>query len=272
MQTITGSAAGVPYTALPPRGVDGRAALIITWHMLDAPRTDAAFAAALPMADVPAWRVHLAMPMCGGRMVDGSVDAVVELARRDAVRAFLVPFVREAAAEFPAVLDALRSQLPIVDGPVGVLGGSLGGAVVLEVLAGGDVPIGTAALVNPAVRLRSVVPYVAPMSGTPYVWTPEAHRIVDDHDYVARLDGVECPSLLVVSGEEDHAEFRRDAADLVDAVRRGHPEPDAVRLAPVPDLAHPLADESGMEPAPQRATARAVDSILTEWFRETLAV
>ncbi|WP_342779944.1 hypothetical protein [Prauserella rugosa] len=154
MQTITGSAAGVPYTALPPRGVDGRAALIITWHMLDAPRTDAAFAAALPMADVPAWRVHLAMPMCGGRMVDGSVDAVVELARRDAVRAFLVPFVREAAAEFPAVLDALRSQLPIVDGPVGVLGGSLGGAVVLEVLAGGDVPIGTAALVNPAVRAR----------------------------------------------------------------------------------------------------------------------
>src|SRR4051794_16105062 len=54
METITGTAAGVPFTALPPAGaVDGPAPLIVTWHMLDAPRTDAAFAAALPMTGVP---------------------------------------------------------------------------------------------------------------------------------------------------------------------------------------------------------------------------
>jgi hypothetical protein len=48
MQMISGTAAGVPFTALPPAGaVDGPAPLIVTWHMLDAPRTDAAFAAAL---------------------------------------------------------------------------------------------------------------------------------------------------------------------------------------------------------------------------------
>jgi hypothetical protein len=85
---ITGTAAGVPFTALPPAD-DGAATLIITWHMLDAPRSSAAFAAALPMNDLPAWRVHLDMPMCGACMVDGSRDAVVELMRKDALMSFL---------------------------------------------------------------------------------------------------------------------------------------------------------------------------------------
>jgi len=61
METISGTAAGVPFTALPPaQATDGPSPLIVTWHMLDAPRTDSAFAAALPMTGVPAWRVHLA--------------------------------------------------------------------------------------------------------------------------------------------------------------------------------------------------------------------
>src|SRR5436190_24015544 len=125
METITGTAAGVPFTALPPAGaVDGPAPLIVTWHMLDAPRTDAAFAAAVPMAGVPAWRVHLGMPMCGARMVDGRLDAAIELARQDALLAFLAPFIREAAGEFPAALAAVRDQLPVDDEPVSVLGAS----------------------------------------------------------------------------------------------------------------------------------------------------
>ena len=72
MDAVTGTAAGVPFTALPPpAATDSPAPLLVTWHVLDAPRTDAAFAAALPLADVPAWKVHLGMPMCGARMVDG---------------------------------------------------------------------------------------------------------------------------------------------------------------------------------------------------------
>ena len=93
METTTGIAAGVPFTALPPAGAtDGPSPLIVTWHMLDAPRTDSAFAAALPMTGVPAWRVHLGMPMCGERMVDGRVDAAVELIRKDALMAYAAPF------------------------------------------------------------------------------------------------------------------------------------------------------------------------------------
>jgi hypothetical protein len=62
--------------------------------MLDAPRSNAAFAAALPMNDLPAWRVHLDMPRCGARMVDGSTDAIVELFHKDALMSFLHAFVR----------------------------------------------------------------------------------------------------------------------------------------------------------------------------------
>src|ERR1700712_5230620 len=86
MEPITGTAAGVPFTALPPAAdIDGAAPLIVTWHMLDAPRTNAAFAAALPMTGVPAWRVHLGMPMCGARAVEGGFDTIVKLAREDIV-------------------------------------------------------------------------------------------------------------------------------------------------------------------------------------------
>src|SRR5215218_11085053 len=93
---ITGTAAGVPFTALPPAD-DGPAPLIVTWHMLDAPRSDAAFAAALPMSGVPAWRVHLGMPMCGARMDDGRVDAAVALIVEDSLMAYAAPFTHQAA-------------------------------------------------------------------------------------------------------------------------------------------------------------------------------
>ena len=221
METITGTAAGVPFTALPPAGApDGPAPLIVTWHMLDAPRTDAAFAAALPMLGVPAWRVHLGMPMCGARMVDGRPDHALELMRTDALMAFLAPIVHQAVAEFPAALAAVRDQLPVDDGPIGVLGASLGGNVALQVLAAGETPISAAALVNPGVRIRPAVPLLELFAGHPYVWTAEAHRTADELDFVARAgEFTALPPLLLVSGEEDHPVLRTDATALVDALR-----------------------------------------------------
>jgi hypothetical protein len=38
----------------------------------------------------------------------------------------------------------------------------------------------------------------------------------------------------------------------------------------VPDLPHPLADEPGLEPAPQLPAAKVVDEILTQWFLRQL--
>ncbi|HET6295092.1 MAG TPA: hypothetical protein VFG33_17035 [Kribbella sp.] len=54
------------------------------------------------MSDLPAWRVHLGMPMCGARMVDGSTAAIEELFHQDPLMLFLHPFVRQATEEFPA--------------------------------------------------------------------------------------------------------------------------------------------------------------------------
>jgi dienelactone hydrolase len=268
VETITGTAAGVPYTALPP-ATDGPAPLLVTWHMLDAPRTDAAFAAALPLAGVPAWRVHLGLPLCGARTPAGGIDAIIELARRDALTAFLAPIAHQAAAEFPAALAALREQLPVADGPVGILGGSLGGTVALAVLTAGQVPIRAAALVNPAVRVESVVPLVGPQltgSDAPYAWTAQSRATADGLDFVARAGEIPAGSpLLLVSGDEDHPALRADVRDLVAALGT------RAELRTVPELAHPLADEPGLEPAPQRPTARAVDAILTDWFRRRLA-
>ena len=258
MASFPGTAAGVPFTALPPAdGVSRR--LVVTWHMLDAPRSDPAFAAALPMHGVPAWRVHLGMPMSGARMVGGSMDAGRELIEKDPLMAYAHPFVTQAYEEFPAALAAVREQLPVDDGPIGVLGASLGGAVALRVLTESPVPVLAGAVVNAAIRMRSVVD----LFPGPYPYDDASTAAVDSLDFLARADRVRAP-LLVVSGEEDYPGLRADALALADALG------DEAELVSIPGLAHPLADEPGIEPAPQLPLARAVDAALTTWFTRHL--
>ncbi|WP_257232157.1 S9 family peptidase [Streptomyces sp. Rer75] len=250
----------MPFTALPPID-NGAAPLIVTWHMLDAPRSNAAFAAALPMHDLPAWRVHLGMPMCGARMVDGSTAAIMELARQDVLMSYLYPFARQAAEEFPAALASIRAQLPVDDGPIGVLGGSLGGAVALRILADTEIPVFAGAVVNAAVRMRSVVG----LFPGDYPYDAESEKAVGSLDFVAKAGAIAGRApLLVVSGELDHPGLRADALDLVDALG------ERSELLSIPGLAHPLAEEPGIEPAPQLPQAREVDTGLTRWFRRHL--
>lgn len=257
---ITGTAAGVPFTALPPAD-GGPAPLIVTWHMLDAPRSDAAFAAALPMNDLPAWRVHLGMPMCGARMVDGNMDAGLELMRKDVLMSVLYPFVRQATEEFPAALESIRAQLPVEDGPIGVLGGSLGGAVALRILADTETPVFAGAVVNAAIRMRSAVE----LFPGDYPYDAESEKAVDSLDFLAKADAIAGRApLLVVSGELDHPGLRADAIQLVDSLGEWS------ELLSIPGLAHPLADEPGIEPAPQLPGAHEVDAGLTTWFRRHL--
>lgn len=274
-EPITGTAAGVPFTALPPTvTVQGPVPLVVTWHMLDAPCTDPAFAAALPMTGVPAWRAHLGMPLCGARMLEGGRDAIVELVRRDAVMAYVDPIVGQAAEEFPAALAQLREQLPVDNGALGVVGGSMGGAVALEILARTEVPITAAALVNPAVRARSVVKLLKDAIGGPYLWNKQSRAAADRLDFVARAGDIAArtpqPPLLVISGELDFPVLRADAAELVGALRDRYAQADHVRLTTVADLPHPLAEQPGLEPAPQLAATKVVDEAMTQWFRRHL--
>ncbi len=90
-------------------------------------------------------------------MVAGSTDAVMARMRTEALMSFLYPFVRQATEEFSAALASIRAQLPVDDGPIGVLGGSLGGAVALRILADTEIPVFAGAVVNAAIRIRSVV-------------------------------------------------------------------------------------------------------------------
>ncbi|MEU8418922.1 prolyl oligopeptidase family serine peptidase [Amycolatopsis japonica] len=270
-EPVTGTAAGVPFTVLPPSAeVSGPAPVVVAWHMIDAPRSDAAFAAALPLAGVPAWRVYLGMPLCGARMVDGGMDAVVERARRDAMLAYVDPFVRQAALEFPAALAELRERFGFDTSRTAVVGGSLGGAVALTILATREIPVRAAALINPAVRARSVVGLVEGMLDRPYPWNDEAEQAADQLDFVARSSEISAREtqvpLMLVSGEDDHPSLRTDADDLVAALRERYARPDDVRLARVAGLAHPLAEEPGIEPAPQLPIAKLVDDTVAEWL------
>lgn len=266
-QPITGWAADVPFTALPPaEGSQSTAPLVVTWHMMDAPRSDAAFAAALPLAGVPAWRVHLGMPLVGRRPVEGAYEA----AQADPMLRFADPVVRQASEEFPAALDALRERFPFEDGPIGIVGGSLGGLVALTVLARQAVAVSAVALVNPAIRARTVVEVFTDAAGTSYSWSEESRAAADRLDFVAHAGLIAGrdpqPALLVVSGEFDYPHSQADADELITALRSGYTNPERAARTTIPGLAHPLAEEPGHDPAPQTPLAKLVDDAVTEWF------
>ncbi|WP_007513009.1 MULTISPECIES: hypothetical protein, partial [Pseudofrankia] len=119
IEPIVGWAADVPFTALPPSaGREASVPLVVTWHMMDPPRSDEGFAALLPLTGVPAWRIHLGMPFVGRRPVEGAFEA----AQADPLLRYVDPLVRQATAEFPAVLDELRTRFDIAPGPIALVG------------------------------------------------------------------------------------------------------------------------------------------------------
>jgi predicted esterase len=138
----TGSTAGVNYIALPPTAADadpdGAPPLVVAWHGQRPPRTETAFAAAVPMTGIPGWRVYLSLPQ-------GPDDAVIE----------------QAAAQVPAVVAGLRADLGLEDGPIGLAGFSLGACVAMRALARGEVTAAGAALIAPLPAGRSWVGDIA---------------------------------------------------------------------------------------------------------------
>jgi dienelactone hydrolase len=252
--SIDGTAGGVPFTLLPPASTAEPAPVVVVWHMMDAPCTNAAFAAALPLSSVDAWRLYLGMPWSGQR----AYPEGYELTRRDPMMLYVEPVVRQAMEEFPVAWAELASRFPFADRPIGIVGGSLGGAVALAVAASGTVPVAAVAVVNAAIRASSVVSLIESVTGEPHRWDDASRAAAARLDFVARA--AELPAAtLVVSGEEDYPSFRADAAALASALPDG-------RLVTVPGLAHPLAERPGEEPAPQLPVAKAVDAAMIEWF------
>ncbi|PZG40990.1 alpha/beta hydrolase [Spongiactinospora gelatinilytica] len=264
---ITGIAAGVPYLAL-PASTPG-APVVVGWHLLDSPRTEAAFAAAVPLDGLDAWRIYLGLPLSGSRLPEGGFEELGRLAAEDAVLNVHRPVAYGAAEEFRAAWPELRGRLGFTATRIGVMGGSAGAAAAqlaaLESAPALGLEVGAAVLISPVIRLRVTVTGLARQYGMTYEWSPESDEVARRLDFVARAGEFGDTPILAVVGELDDQEaFQGPAAELRAA--RG----ESAEVATIPGMGHALADEPGIEPAPQTAHAKEVDALATEWFRRHL--
>jgi predicted esterase len=271
MQQITGVAGGVPYVALPPEGEPDGAPLVVVWHLHDPPRSETAMAAALPLNGLPAWRVYLGLPLSGSRLPEGGLEAFFQLGYEDAVLKVFDPTCRQAVEEFPAALAALRQALPVGDGPLGLVGASVGALVALSVLAETDLPVGAVALVSPAIRLAGVVAANERRFGVTYPWNEQSRAAAERLDFVARAGELvkRDAAVLLVVGALDDEEGIRAPAEQLRQVLSGH-APDRTALVSIPEMAHALAEEPGLDPAPQTPQAARVDTVVAGWFHRHL--
>lgn len=264
---VTGTAAGVPFLAMPPAGDRTGAPVVIAWHLLNAPRNEVAFAAALPLDGLDAWRIYLGLPRTGQRLPAGGIEEFMRLGYTDAVRNLQVPIPIEAAAEFPAAFAALRARLGFGDGPVGLVGGSAGSAAAQLVLAGGAGPkVDAAVLISPIHELKEVVDAVGRSFDMAYPWDTETLAMVAELDFVARADEIAASGAavrIIVGADDDVAGFQEPAA-------RMHAALPGSDLVTVDGMEHALAAEPGDEPAPQLPAAKRVDALAVDWLRAHL--
>jgi pimeloyl-ACP methyl ester carboxylesterase len=268
---LTGEAAGVPFVALPPHGADEHAATVIVWHMHDPPRSERAMAAALPLRGLDAWRVYFGLPLSGSRLPAGGLEAFFALGYEDAVMKLYGPTVQQAVDEFPTAFAELRRQHELADGPTAVVGASIGAFVALSVAASNEPTVSAIALVSPALRLASVIGANERLFGVTYPWSDDSRAVAANLDFVARAPELArhgAPTLLVVGADDDAEGFARPAKELAGALINENVEAAVVRI---PDMGHAIADEPGLEPAPQRAIAAAVDDVVSAWLRQHLS-
>ena len=93
---------------------------------------------------------------------------------------------------------------------------------------------------------------------------PESDAVAARLDFVDRAGEITAPTLLVVGADDDEEASSPPAA----ALRAALP---GSELVTVPGMEHALAEEPGVEPAPQTESAAAVDRLATDWFRRHLA-
>ena len=119
-------------------------------------------------------------------------------------------------------------------------------------------------------QLRRLVDAMAAGFGVPYPWSGGADRIADQLDFIARADAVAATgaAVAVVTGERDDPETREPAAALVAALTARGATVDSLLVA---GMGHALADEPGIEAAPQTTHAATVDRYAADWFRRHLS-
>jgi pimeloyl-ACP methyl ester carboxylesterase len=266
---ITGTAAGVPWVARPPHGgARPGAPAVVAWHLLDAPRTEAAFAAAVPLDGLEAWRIYFGLPLSGARLPEGGYPELQRRVMQDPVLNVNGPVAGGAVEEFPAAFAEVRERLGIKDGPIGALGGSMGGLAAQLAIAEGGADVRAAVLINPVVRLRDTIDGLSAVHGTSYPWSPPAVAIAERGDFVARAEELVETAVLVITGEKDSEDaILRPVATYVAELRRLG---GTVDWQVIPGMGHAVADEPGVEPAAQTPHALQVDRLAASWFTRYL--
>jgi pimeloyl-ACP methyl ester carboxylesterase len=261
--TQTGTTSnGVPYLAVPAASAD--APVVVIWHLLDPPRTEAAMAGAIPLAGLDATRFYLGLPMSGSRTPSGGVDAIMALLGEDAPVLVHGPIWQQAVAEFPAAFAELRERFGVAqDAAVGLVGGSMGSAIAAGVLAAGTSGARAAVLLSPMLQLRAMIDSVSPQFGG-YTWAPAGDEIAARMDFLARADEVTAGEVAIrmVAGADDDAGFLVPAREFSRVT--------GADLHELVGVGHALAEEPGVDAAPQTEGARRADALTADWLRAHL--
>ena len=258
------TANGVPFFAVPPTGDRATAPIVVAWHLMDPPRTEVAFASALPLNGLDAWKLYLGLPEFGTRTPPGGPEAFFGKLAEDAPGLVHGPVHSQAADEFPAAFADLRGQLGLgADVAVALVGGSMGAAVASEVLTRGTSEATTAVLISPLFDLRSMIDAVAPAFGG-YDWTDVGASAAERLDYVTRAGELvdRGASIRIIVGADDLPEMLTAAKDVAAATEAD--------LQVLDSMAHALAEEPGLVAQPQTDVARRVDLLAVEWLRARL--
>ena len=266
---LNGTATGVPYVALPPaNGKRPDAPVVVAYHLLDAPRTPQAFAAAVPLDGLDVWKIYFGLPMSGSRLPAGGADELWRMLSADAVLKVHRHVTLGALREFPAAYAEACTQLGINDDvPRGVMGGSMGGAAAQLVAAETD-NISAAVLINPVVRLRDSIDGISARFGAPYTWSPQSDEVAEQVDFVRRAPELHNTAIRFITGADDWDDAI--VAPVKEAVQELQRHKTTVDHQVVEGMAHPLADEPGTDAAPQTQHAATVDRLAADWFRRHL--
>lgn len=258
---------GVPAVVRPPAGGErADAPVVVAWHLLDPPRNERALAAALPLAGLDAWKIYLGLPLSGSRLPPGGEAEIQQRIADDPVLRLHRPIVQGGFEEFPGALAAARRELGLAgDGPIGLLGGSMGSAVAQLVLAEAGAPVRAAVLVSPVTRMRATIDGLARHFGAEYAWTPPSSAFAERTDFADRADRLAGTPLRYVIGADDLREPFLDPLDETVAALERHGG--VVDKQVIPGMGHGFFDEAADQPTPAAAT---IDELATDWFRKHL--